>query len=89
MERELIIGRVKIGEAVKIARNAKGMSQGQLADLCGIDQPMISRIESGNENVSEKKIKFVCDVLGIGNITIALEKNNPQDFSTSRTDEKD
>ena len=73
MKREIIIGRVKIGEAVKIARNAKGLTQGQLAELCGIDQSMISRIESGNENLSEKKIKLVCGILQLGEIATALK----------------
>ena len=73
MKREIIIGRVKIGEAVKIARNAKGLTQGQLAELCGIDQPMISRIEQGSDSVSEKKIKLVCGILQLGEITTALE----------------
>lgn len=74
MEPQIIIGRKKIGEAVKIARNAKKFTQGQLADLCGVDQPMISRIEKGSESVSEKKYQIVCKVLGLGKITTALEK---------------
>jgi transcriptional regulator with XRE-family HTH domain len=73
MKREIIIGRVKIGEAVKIARNAKGLTQGQLAEACGVDQPMISRIEKGSEDVSEKKLKLVCNWLDIGEVDTVLK----------------
>lgn len=74
MEREIIIGRKKIGEAIKIERNRRNLTQGQLADLCDLDQPMISRMEQGSDNVSEKKLRHVCGLLSLGEITTALEK---------------
>ena len=40
-------GAVRLGERVRRARERVGLNQRQLAELTGISQPTISRVESG------------------------------------------
>ena len=37
------------GEQVKAFRKSKGLTQQQFAELAGIDQPRVARIESGKD----------------------------------------
>jgi len=48
------------------AREAKGISQGQLADMLYIGQSGMSRIESGKNGITEKQAKILTEKLGIG-----------------------
>lgn len=42
----------RLGNNVKAARLAAGLSQKQLSERCGIPQPNISEIENGNVNLT-------------------------------------
>lgn len=44
--------RRELGDAIRSRRMSLGMSQRELADMVGIDQPALSRIESGKVNVT-------------------------------------
>lgn len=46
-------------------RKAKGFSQAELADLAGVEQPTISKLERGNQSVTLRTIKAVADALGV------------------------
>ena len=52
------------GEKIKALRKQRNLTQKMLADKLGISQQMISRIESGRENISLLTLKKVIDKLG-------------------------
>ena len=47
------------------ARNEKDMTQKQLADITGIPQADISRLENGNANPSLKTLQRLADGMGM------------------------
>ncbi|MBM3244828.1 MAG: helix-turn-helix transcriptional regulator, partial [Candidatus Omnitrophica bacterium] len=49
---------------IKIIRKQKGISQKVLAGKLKVSQQVISRVESGRENVSLSTLKKVADGLG-------------------------
>ncbi|WP_431470905.1 helix-turn-helix domain-containing protein [Sphingosinithalassobacter sp. LHW66-3] len=42
----------RLGDAVRAARNARGLSQEELADAAGIDRSHLGKIERGERNVT-------------------------------------
>jgi len=56
---------LRIGKRVKFIRETKGLSQTQLANNIGKDQPSINRLEKGNVNPSYLYILEVCEGLEI------------------------
>jgi transcriptional regulator with XRE-family HTH domain len=56
-----------LGEKLRQARRRHGLSQDQLADLAGVPQPVISRLETGKEcNPTIDVARRLARVLGIG-----------------------
>lgn len=53
----------EIAEKIKVARKTKGLTQAQLAKKLKVSQQIISRIESGSENVSLQTLKKITDAL--------------------------
>jgi transcriptional regulator with XRE-family HTH domain len=47
---------INIGNRIKILREAKNMSQQDLADLCNFDKGDMSKIESGKANPTIKTL---------------------------------
>jgi len=64
-----------IGKKIKIARKAKGWTQGELAKNCGFSQQTISMTESGYINISFLTLKKILDTLDL-DISIT-EKGRP------------
>lgn len=58
----------KLGGMNNVAaiRKAKKLSQSDLAEMAGVEQPTISKLERGNESVTLRTIKAVADALGVG-----------------------
>lgn len=52
------------GEALRIAREAEGFSQGQVAYKLGVSQPMMSYYETGERAVSEDILRRYLDAIG-------------------------
>jgi transcriptional regulator with XRE-family HTH domain len=50
---------VSPGESVRIIRELQGLSQTQLAHLCGIPQTTISSIENGRVNLGVERAKVL------------------------------
>ena len=48
---------------IAAARRAKGMTQGELADAMGVDQPVISRWEAGKVDPTEENIAKLKELL--------------------------
>lgn len=54
----------EVGEKIKNLRKQAGLTQGDLAQKLGVSQQVISRVESGRDNVSLLTIKQVVGALG-------------------------
>ena len=54
-----------LGDKFRLAREANGMSQTELANKIGKDQPSINRFEQGNINPSYLYLLEVCEGLEI------------------------
>lgn len=54
-----------IGAAVRAERQRAGLSQGGLAERCGILVPQISRLENGAQLPSLRTLIRVADALGV------------------------
>ena len=52
-------------ENLRQIRESRGLTQGQLAEMAGVTQGTISKIEHGNMNVSLEKITAIAAALGI------------------------
>lgn len=46
-------------------RKAKGLSQSDLAEMAGVEQPTISRMERGSDSVTLRVFTSVADALGV------------------------
>jgi putative transcriptional regulator len=55
----------QIGDKVKTARVALELSQGQLADLAGLDRKTVNRIENEHFSPSVDTLFRLCTVFGI------------------------
>jgi transcriptional regulator with XRE-family HTH domain len=53
------------GEGVRMLRNIRNLSQVQLAEMAGVTQPSISRIESGSRQVSDAARVRIARALGV------------------------
>jgi transcriptional regulator with XRE-family HTH domain len=54
---------VSLGEAVRAARTARGLSQEALADAAGIDRSHMGKIERGERNVTILNVARVASAL--------------------------
>jgi transcriptional regulator with XRE-family HTH domain len=54
-----------VGEKLKLEREKKKLTQTQLAEKIKISQQMLSRIESGQENVSLQTLQKVANSLNL------------------------
>ena len=55
----------KIGTRIKILREAKNMTQQDLADLCNFDKADMSKIESGKANPTIKTLLRISQALEV------------------------
>ncbi len=60
----------KIGTLIQDTRQAKGMTQTQLAELLGTSQSAINRIEKGGQNISLEMVARISDVLSTNILTL-------------------
>lgn len=64
--------RKQVGQAIKTARVNNGLTQGDLAKATGIQQPNLSAMENGKENVSLDQLERIADALGV-NVKVLFE----------------
>jgi ribosome-binding protein aMBF1 (putative translation factor) len=57
--------RRQLGRHVRDLRTAKGWSQEEFADLCGLDRSYVSGIERGVRNISVLSLAKVAKALGV------------------------
>ncbi|OGX36854.1 MAG: hypothetical protein A3G91_02085 [Omnitrophica WOR_2 bacterium RIFCSPLOWO2_12_FULL_50_9] len=53
-----------VGEQIKNLRKQSGLTQAGLAQKLGVSQQVISRVESGRDNVSLLTVKQIVEALG-------------------------
>lgn len=56
---------IQFGLRVRDARKTKGLSQEELADLCGLDRSYVGGVERGERNVSLKNIARIANALNL------------------------
>ena len=66
--------------AVRTIRAAKKLSQGEFSEIVGIDQSLISRIESGERKPSIKNLEAISETLSVPFHLIALLASEPSDL---------
>lgn len=70
----------QIGRAIQRARHARGITQTELAQLAGLRQEMISKIETGQGGI---RLATVCDVLAALDLELTIatrSKSSPADI---------
>ncbi|MGD8454461.1 MAG: helix-turn-helix transcriptional regulator [Phycisphaerae bacterium] len=56
---------VRLGQNLRLAREAKGWSQEELAMRCGVHRTYVGAVERGEYNVTILTLKKFTDTLGI------------------------
>ena len=72
----------KIAERLRVAREAAGLTQAQLADMCGISQGTIGNVESGLRGYG-KSIVDIARALGVSPEFLSGEKDSGKNPSAS------
>jgi transcriptional regulator with XRE-family HTH domain len=62
------------GEAITAFRELRGLSGTSLADLIDVDPSTLSRVESGERQLSPEKTKALADVLQVDVFAITYPK---------------
>ena len=65
MSNTIPMTRQEIGERIKIARNAKRITQQELAKLADVSQATVSDAEAGKGKVGLKALDKIVEVVGI------------------------
>lgn len=55
----------RFGQRIRELRRERGLSQEDLAELCGLDRTYISGIERGLRNVALRNIEVLAQALGV------------------------
>jgi transcriptional regulator with XRE-family HTH domain len=66
-------GNADLAQAVLIAREAAGLSQGELARLARVDRKLIYRLESGSGNVRIASLMRVLAALRLAPLIVPVE----------------
>lgn len=66
-----------VGEKIKAARLAKGMTQEELGDILGVQKSAIAKYESGRVvNIKRSTLKKISDVLGIPPFELVFDEEH-------------
>lgn len=57
--------KVIIGDRIRQLRNAKAISQEELAHIAGLDRTYITSVETGKRNISIVNIQKICKALEV------------------------
>lgn len=87
-----------LGNNIKFCREEKGLSQEELANMCGWNtsnaRSTISKIESGTNDVPTSKLKIIAEKLGVSvcylmNSSVHIQKKDETDKMIEQTYGKD
>jgi len=62
---QLVTYNAMAGYEIEKYRKLKGLDQGQLANLIGVSQPVLSRLEKGKASITIDQLFVICDALKI------------------------
>lgn len=65
-----------VGENVKQARNAAGLTQEQLAERSGYSQQYLSELENGKRNPTIVAIYEIAQALGVSHVALVSQLQN-------------
>ncbi|WP_371376800.1 helix-turn-helix domain-containing protein [Thalassotalea aquiviva] len=83
-----------LGFELEKQRKEKGLEQSQIADLAGISQPVLSRLEKGKALITIDQLFVICKALEVNPEHIirkvnsgvkAIEKENKVDITTTKS----
>jgi len=60
-------------------RRSKGLTQAELAQMIGVEQPTISRLEKGSDAVTLRLLREVAVALGVGLADLFIEDRSAQE----------
>jgi DNA-binding XRE family transcriptional regulator len=55
----------EVGNRIKAIRQAKGVTQDQLAELTGLNRAHLYRLENGKQSMTLRTLKIIADTLGV------------------------
>lgn len=55
----------EVGNRIKAFRQAKGVTQDQLAELAGLNRAHLYRLENGKQSMTLRTLKIIADTLGV------------------------
>ena len=55
----------EVGNRIKAIRQAKGVTQDQLAELAGLNRAHLYRLENGKQSMTLRTLKIIADTLGV------------------------
>lgn len=78
-----------IGEKIKQARIAKGMTQEELGEKLGYkSRSSVNKIETGERDIPRSQLKKIASILGVSPISLlGLENENPPSVPVRTKDE--
>lgn len=71
-------GKLRRMNNVASIRKAKGLSQTDLAEMVGVEQPTISKLERGNESITLRTIKAVADALQVSVYDLFADRSDAE-----------
>lgn len=69
-----------IGNAIKTLRMKQGLTQGQLAEKCGMSTNAVSYIETGRAYPPKSTVERLCRVFGIPTSYLLMQSIEEEDF---------
>lgn len=69
---------MKVGERIKQLRQAENLSQNALAELAGVSQSHLRRVELGQAGITTDHLELICDALNIKMSEFFVEEQNDE-----------
>jgi len=57
------MGKKLMGDRIHMARRARGLTQKELAGLCGFPYQVINRVEQGHQDLYAQRLRSIADAL--------------------------
>lgn len=74
------------GQTLQRMREAKGWTQGQLAEKCGLSRMQIFRLETGRQGASWETVQVLAKALGVD--CTAFQESAPADVKPAKKKKK-
>lgn len=65
---------------VSTIRKSRGLSQAELADLVGVEQPTISRVERDSDSVTLRTLKQIAKALGVNVSDLFADRSSAENY---------